>query len=131
MHGLLAIQSRERLRAKPAGPERSGGRRARLSCLARNGGSPSGASRAGAPTGEESRAQPLRGSAASGTLASLKAGRGRRRGRTRHGRALTRPWDRTRVHDQKACHVLRRKLHTQGGRESLGAETAQVGVEVV
>ena len=40
-----------------------------------------------APPGEESRAQPLRGSAASGTIAILKAGRGRRRGRTRHRRA--------------------------------------------
>src|SRR6185295_5929829 len=113
MHGLLAIQSRERLRAKPAGPERSGGRRARLSCPARNGGTPSGASRAGVPTGEESRAQPLRGSAASGTIASLKAGRGRRRGRTRHGRALTRPWARTLVRDQESLHVLGVKLHTQ------------------
>ena len=52
---------------------------------------PTRRSRAGVPTGEESRAQPLRGLAASGTIAILKAGRDRRRGRTRHGRGLTRP----------------------------------------
>jgi len=34
-----------------------------------------------APPGEESRAQPLRASAASGPIALMKAGRGRRRGR--------------------------------------------------
>ena len=74
MHGLLAIEKpgadeartqRRSLQGRSAAEDGEHG----FLGLARNGGTPSGASRAGVPTGEESRAQPLRGSAASGTIA--------------------------------------------------------------
>ena len=74
-----------------------------------------------APPGEESRAQPLRGSGASGPIATLKAGRGRRRGRT--GRNTAGDASAGAVPGaEEAFNVLRRKLHTQSICEGVGAE---------
>src|SRR5581483_12411376 len=81
-----------------------------------------------APPGEESRAQPLRVSAASGPIATQE---GRVRPEARADRAPAAVNARTGSPGATAVHVLRRKLHAHTISERIGAKGQEVRVEVV